>query len=784
MILKPAGMNRDGNTEMEQFHASMLNELRMEQTEREEGGSLEQLFTEWASGLLAEKGEVEDNPHIAYEERFTGTRKQHKINAYFIPENNLTLELYITVFKGTDKMERVGKEEIETACKRITNFFRKGIYNEDYAGGIEDASEIFDLVSTLAHSKELRGNLERVNMIVLTNGIYNGDIPADDKICDYPLYYRVVDLEYLFNISEKSHVPIRVDFKSEGIRIPCVASPSGNGKYQSYLAVIPGLVLAGLYERYGSRLLEQNVRSFLQFTGKINKGIRKTILEEPEMFLAFNNGLAVTAGELELEPSDRGELLISEITDLQIVNGGQTTASLYHTLKKDKADISRVFVQAKISVINDREQFAGIVARISECANTQNKVSISDLSSNNPWHIQLEKLSRSLVVSFGQGKGQQTCWFYERARGQYKNARQREGFTKSRQKMFDLKYPSSQRFTKEDVAKYVNVWKEVFEGRRLVIGPHMVVRGGQKNYQQFMRYNLSGQPDSVYFEDLVARMIVFRTAEKIYGVKPRSIGDMRYITVPYAIAYLGYRTDYRLDLYKIWKNQGLSEELKSFFYALMVEVEKFIRQKAPGALYGEWAKKEECWEALKNADLDMDFRQIEPDFADPEKYAQRHRMTEEQLQKQKTDEEVALIYSVSSQVWKEIGEWGEKTGLLSVAQLDDAFKFRQKVKKRSALSEIERRHGVEMIGMVAEKAPEILFGMDELAEIPENEEQEEITPSLVEKIVAWDKKNRALLDFEFGFMQALSTGKREWNEKNMNIARLNLKKVRKRGFTE
>lgn len=782
--MKRTGMNRDGNTEMEQFYASMLAELKTEQTEREEGGSLEQLFTEWASGLLAEKGEVEDNPQIAYEERFTGTRKQHKINAYFISENNLTLELYITLFKGTDKPVRVGKEEIETACKRITNFFRKGIYNEDYAGGIEDASEIFDLVSTLAHSKELRGNLERVNMIILTDGIYNGDKPADSQIFDYPLYYRVVDLEYLFNISEKSHTPIRVDFKSEGIRIPCVASPSGNEKYQSYLAIIPGEVLAGLYERYGSRLLEQNVRSFLQFTGKINKGIRKTILEEPEMFLAFNNGLAVTAGELLLEPSERGEPVISEITDLQIVNGGQTTASLYHTLKKDKADLSRVFVQAKISVINNREHFADIVARISECANTQNKVSISDLSSNNPWHIQLEKLSRSLVVSSGQGKEQQTCWFYERARGQYKNARQREGFTRSRQKMFDLKYPVSQRFTKEEVAKYVNVWKEVFDGRKLVIGPHVVVRGGQKNYQQFMRYNLSEQPDNVYFEDLVARMIVFRTAEKIYGVKPHAIGDMRYITVPYAIAYLGYQTDYRLDLYKIWKNRGLSEDLKSFLYTLMVEVEKFIRQNAPGALYGEWAKKEECWEALKNTVLDVDFGQIGQEFADPEKYAQRHRVTEEQLQRQKTEEEMASVYSVPPLVWKEIGEWGEQTGLLSTAQLDDAFKFRQKVKKKSALSEIERRHGMEMIGIVAEKAPEILFRMDELAETPEKGKEEEITPALVEKIVAWDKKNRVLLDYEYRFMQTLATGQKEWNEKNIAIARLNLNKVRKRGFKE
>lgn len=280
--------------------------------------------------------------------------------------------------------------------------------------------------------------------------------------------------------------------------------------------------------------------------------------------------------------------------------------------------------------------------------------------------------------------------------------------------------------------------------------------------------------------------MVFRTAEKIYGVKPHAIGDMRYITVPYAIAYLGYQTDYRLDLYKIWKNQGLSEDLKSFLYTLMVEVEKFIRQNAPGALYGEWAKKEECWEALKNTVLDVDFGQIGQEFADPEKYAQRHRVTEEQLQRQKTEEEIASVYSVPPLVWKEIGEWGEQTGLLSTAQLDDAFKFRQKVKKKSALSEIERRHGMEMIGIVAEKAPEILFRMDELAETPEKgeEEEEEITPALVEKIVAWDKKNRVLLDYEYRFMQTLATGQKEWNEKNIAIARLNLNKVRKGGFKE
>src|SRR5690606_27531164 len=203
--------------------------------------------------------------------------------------------------------------------------------------------------------------------------------------------------------------------------------------------IIPGRALAVIYERHGSRLLEQNVRAFLQFTGKINKGIRNTILNEPHMFLAFNNGLAATAEEVEVSSTKDGRgLLISKVKDFQIVNGGQTTASIYHTFNKDKKDISEIFVQLKLSVIKNRNNFSEIVSRISEYANTQNRVSVSDLSSNRPFHVELEKLSRSIFAPPVAGhSSQQTTWFYERARGQYKNARAKEGFTKARQRAFD-----------------------------------------------------------------------------------------------------------------------------------------------------------------------------------------------------------------------------------------------------------------------------------------------------------------------------------------------------------
>jgi hypothetical protein len=121
----------------------------------------------------------------------------------------------------------------------------------------------------------------------------------------------------------------------------------------------------------------------------------------------------------------------------------------------------------------------------------------------------------------------QTCWFFERARGQYKNLRLKEGFTKSAQNKFDLKYPKNQVITKVELAKYINAFQEVSEGRKLAIGPHIVVRGNEKNYAQFINNNLPDDPrkiNNVFFEDSIAKCILFKTAEKRYGVKPDSIG--------------------------------------------------------------------------------------------------------------------------------------------------------------------------------------------------------------------------------------------------------------------
>ena len=770
------------NSELNRFYQNTIQELKNIQISREEGGSLEELFSEWSVDLLAEAGETE-NVRVAYDEKALGTKNQHKINAYSISDNYETIDLFIAVFKGVIEPAKILKDEIDTASKRIANFFRKGIY-KDYVNEIEESSPIFDFAHTLSNSQDIKSSLVRVNAIILTDGLYSGAIPSSLEIHGYPFFYRVIDIEYLYNVSEKSHIPIEIDFKEEGYNVPCIESSSLNEEYQSYLAIIPGVALATLYERFGSRLLEQNVRSFLQFTGKINKGIRNTILNEPHMFLAFNNGLAATAEEIDIEDYPGGKF-IRKIKDFQIVNGGQTTASIFHTFKKDKADISGINVQVKFSVIKNRTNFSEIVSRISEYANTQNKVSISDLSSNRPFHILLEKLSRSLVTPHIPGKTNQTKWFYERARGQYKNARIKDGFTKTRQKAFDLMNPRSQLFTKEELAKYQNTYEEIVEGRKLVVGPHIVVRGGQKNYVQFINYNEVKNPDNIYFEDTIAKAILFRSAEKIYGVKPNAIGDMRYLTVPYSIAYFGYKTNYKLDLYKIWKNQAVSEQLSELLYELMIKVESFIKSNAPGSLYGEWAKKEECWNALKTSSINFDQEIIRDDFVNTKSQNQRKKITENDSENQQIQEDIEKLKSIPYKIWDKIEQWGLVTEKLTQQQRNTALTISGRVRNNSKISDYERVTGIKIIDIVIENAPELLFEIDEISiktEPGKKENEIEITLDLVKKMVDWDRKNKRLKDQYFVYLKNIVQGKYPLNEKAENYAKISFRFLEKFGF--
>lgn len=781
------------NIELNKFYSSLMQDISAAQSTDDEGAISEQVFTQYAVDLLAAAGESE-NVVVKYDEKGLGTPKQHKINAYAISENYETVDLFITLFNGTGEISKISNADIETASKRILNFFRKAIYSienekssyfkNEYVDEIEESSEIFQFAYTLAKSQDIKENLVRVNAFIITNGSYKGDFPANTLISGYNFYYKIFDIESLYNITEKSHIPIEINFKADGFTVPCIPSPSVNEEYQSYLAIIPGEALASIYERFGSRLLEQNVRSFLQFNGKINKGIRTTIMKEPEMFLAFNNGIAATADEIELEDSEDGNgKIISVVKDLQIVNGGQTTASIYHTQKKDKADISNIFVQVKLSVVKNKEKFSEIVSRISEYANTQNKVSVSDLSSNRSYHIELEKLSRNIFTPITDSKPIQTKWFYERARGQYKNAILKDGFTPSRKKAFDLKNPKHQLFTKEELAKYINAYQEIADGKKILVGPHYVVRGNQKNYVQFINYSLEKKLDNVYFEDTIAKAILYRAAEKAYGIKPNAIGDMRYITVPFAVTLLNCLTKNQLDLYKIWKAQDVSETLKSLFHEMMSAIEPFIKDIAPGGLYGEWAKKEDCWIKVKNNDFGFDLSIIKQDLIDKKNPTKRVIISDDETELQKRQEDLEKIKSIPTAIWKKIEEWGRETDNLSNNQQSIAWNLSLKVRNNSPILANEMSNGISIIEKVIDKAPELFFEIDELVEASKtNGKDPEITLELIKKMVDWDRSKKRLKPHHFRMMFDIVNGKEELTSQNKKYCLMNFYLISKYGF--
>lgn len=258
---------------------------------------------------------------------------------------------------------------------------------------------------------------------------------------------------------------------------------------------------------------------------------------------------------------------------------------------------------------------------------------------------------------------------------------------------------------------------------------------------------------------------------------------MRYITVPYSIAWLGYRLNYKLDLYKIWKNQSLSENLKSKLYEVMSKVEEYIKTNAPGSLYGEWAKKEECWNAIKNESFEINLENLKSDLED-ESIEKRKKLSEDETQKVEIEASLNRLKSIHPKTWKKIEEWGRETKNLTQYQCDMAFTLRNKIKNNRTISDVERSQGETILNIVAEINPELFFDMEDFFEEDNSKkvEEVEITLDLIERIVLWDKKNKRLDAYKYRFMVDLLEGRKALTDRNKYLARLNLKTVEKYGF--
>lgn len=575
---------------MEQTVEEFFHDFRQEMLAGAEANSTYQLetFMEVVSNELTETGFVEGFEYCHYR-----APRGMRVDGYWFNDEGV-LDIYVADFDCRRELETLTRTDVEATFKRVVSFFEASLQ-----GTLEPdvTTPEYGLVHQIA---DRRAMLRQVNFFLASERVLSGRFQAfpDNEVSGIRAAYHIWDMARLQRQrSSRGHKePLDIDFvELFGRGISCLPANLGSDSYQSFLIVMPATILSTLYDRYSTRLLEQNVRTFLQARAQVNKGIRATILNEPHMFFAYNNGITATAQHVETEVTGSG-LQVTRITDLQIVNGGQTTASLFHTQRRDKADLSKIFVQMKLSVI-DSEQSEMIVPRISEYANTQNRVNAADFFSNHPFHVRMADFSRRIWAPAQQGAQRETKWFYERTRGQYVDAQAK--LTSGEQKRFKAEFPKTQMFTKTDLAKFENVWDE---------HPKWVNLGGQKN---FARYALrigneweksSDDFNEFYFRRAIARGILFRATEKLVSAQPWYNGGYRANIVAYTLSMLGEIIKCRkstLDYQRIWNSQAIDEVLTRVLEIIAKEVSIDITHPPQGiSNISEWCKKDGCWGQL------------------------------------------------------------------------------------------------------------------------------------------------------------------------------------------
>lgn len=688
--------------ELELYIQNLYHEIQSLAYSDEAGDSKENKFTEYVMEKLAESGETEGVRLCPYIKENKFENIQFKINGYALEEGYENIDIFISHYVDTNEHYRVLKADFDKQIKWSSAFVNAAL--KGHLDEIEPSSEAYGLARILSQN---RNDIIRIRIFLVSNGEITHDTPRDFQLKnmeDILIRFEIWDIERLYRLeqSKGNREPIELDFEEMlGKTIPCLEMPVKNDLYECYLAIVPGNILAFLYQNYGTRLLESNVRAFLQQTGKINQGIRDTIRFKPHMFLTYNNGLSTTAQEVRTRRSEDGHLEIVSIKDFQIVNGGQTTASLFHTSRKYKeADIDGVFVQMKLTVIKDEDKKTETVPLISRFANSQNKVTELDLTSNNPFLQRLEELSRTTYAIHPDDRSKQTIWFFERVSGQYKEALNKEN-TKSKQDSFKMKFPKDQVLIKSDVAKVMNIWR---------LQPFHVSKGSQKNYINFLK-EIEKEPKSkkinrVYWEDIVANAILFKETDKLFGRKNiNAIGDtnIKSHTISYTLAYFHYKTDNKLNLGAIWRSQRIEDKLLDELRKLIIFTYNFFTN-LDAALISEAAKSDKTWLKLrdiKNHPMNMDV--VSQFLISEEDYKIRYETETNDSKEVAKYNSLQEISSLGLKFWDGLCLFMLKKDCLSIFQQNIVTSIRGKLKFNGILTDSEIEKGSKIISLLVEQ---------------------------------------------------------------------------------
>ncbi len=643
--------------ELDEYHREFFQDIHG--AADSEGRYAEDTFFDLFCEQLVESGELETADRAQYL-----TPRGLRVDGYAgDPVASAgVLSLIVADFNQSPDLATLTASEMDAIFKRLSNFLAKAL-DPDFRESLEETTPAFGLADMIAKRWT---SVSKVRLFLISNRVLSTRVDGKEagEYEGIPVTYSVWDIGRLhrFASSSLSREEIEIDLvKDFGGAVPTLPAHLNQAGYEAYLVVIPGTELAAIYDRWGARLLEQNVRVFLQARGGVNKGIRNTIENDPGMFFAYNNGITATAEAVSTCLSE-GQLFITHFKNLQIVNGGQTTASIHAASRAKGIDLSRIFVQMKLSIV-DQSRSMDVVPKISEYANSQNRVNAADFFANHPFHVRMEEFSRRISAPSPDGTFRESKWFYERARGQFQDAR--AYMTPTQRRKFDLEFPKSQVFSKTDFAKYLNLWRG---------HPDMVSKGAQKNFAQFAAFIGSEwlkHPDAfneVYYRHGIAKAIVFREVERLVTDQPWYQGGYRANVVAYAIAKLGHDADHlgrSVDFDDIWRAQDISPRLREGLTIVAKAVHDVIVE-PPGGISNvtEWAKQQACWNRVAALSIAWPKALLDEFIAKEEQLETKKAAVKDQKMLNGIDAQRAVL-KAGGLFWRSVKDWGLDKRLLS-----------------------------------------------------------------------------------------------------------------------
>ena len=660
------------NMAFEEYKKEYLDDIRI--NAQIEGVLPDEYFLEDALGKLTAMGELTD-PVIRPIQKRCRNNKIMAFDAYGFDASDKSFVLISNDFKDTADAT-LTRTELDTIRTRMLNFIQEA-FDERLQEYFDLTDEMLPVGRNIARRMKKDyvdldndDSIDQIKLYIITNKTLSDKVTSlrCDDFLDKRVELNVWSIKRFYDLyqSGKDREPILIETDKYGIKgIPCIkAEMSGNLDYDAYLAIVPGYFLHSIYYDHGSRLLEGNVRAFLSNRGKINKGIRETIRKEPTKFFAYNNGIACTAAKITLSDDKR---FITSMEDLQIINGGQTTASLTSAVIKDKLPLDNIFVPMKLTVVKN-DDYDMMIQNISRYANSQNSVKNSDFFSNHPFHRVFEALSKKIPAPVSGDNVNNTFWYYERSRVKY-DQEQFKITRKSEKEAFARRYPKSQLIKKEDLAKFFTCAE--------LLRPDVVSKGGEKCMSFFAEYiDSQYQKTPEYFNDeffklAICYAILFKTTDKIVKNSDWYISAsyIKPFIVPYTISKIivnlpkGYCLDYDL----IWRKQTLYPSLSCQIEKVAHATNEFIRNSVGSAR--EYCSKEETWKRYKEVSLSLD-PQFVNDLISKEVMDER---IQGEIKEKKLEKDVnwlVEIYNLGNSYWTDLLKEGMKRHILSPMETD------------------------------------------------------------------------------------------------------------------